>query len=98
MGTGFDFIVIAPFLPSIVVSSSLGIGYLFGKFWHFFVVGCSAVSCDFGVFMRGHVLKSYHFAILSPEGQSILDGLGYPCSLSCYARMGGIDNGLGFFT
>ena len=68
---GFDFTVIAPFLPSIVVSSSLGIGYLFGKFWHFFVDGCSAVSCDFGVFVGGSELTFFYFTILFLEKSQI---------------------------
>ena len=51
---GFEFIMIAPLLPS-------RCGFLFvfgcrvsffGRFQCFFVNGCSAVTCDFGVFIR----------------------------------------------
>ena len=31
----------------------------------FFVDGCSAVSCDFGVFVRGGELKFFYSTILS---------------------------------
>ena len=68
---GFDFIVIVPHLPSLVASSSLYVGYLFGKFQWYFVNGCSAVSCDFGVFMRGVELTSLYSTILSLEKNQI---------------------------
>ena len=55
-------------------SLSLGVGYLFlvGSSVNFFVDGCSAVSYDSAVFMRGGELKSFYSAILllqKPEGQ-----------------------------
>ena len=42
----------------------LDVGYLFCRFQLFFVNGCSAVSCDFGVFVRRHELTSFYSAIL----------------------------------
>ena len=35
-----------------VSSLSLDVGYFLGRFQHFFVDRCSAVSCDFGVFVK----------------------------------------------
>ena len=63
---GFDFIVIAPLLPS-----HCGFFFLFGCRVSFLVGssvflvdGCSAVSCDFGVFVRMRELPSFYSAIL----------------------------------
>ena len=79
---GFDFIMIVPLLPSCAVnfSLSLGVRYLFWyvpAFITFVVVvdGCSAVSCDFGVFVRRGVLTSFYSAILAASPQ--LDCCGF---------------------
>ena len=46
-------------------SLSLDVGIFFGRFQHFFVNDCSAVSCDLGVFIRRAELMSFYSAILS---------------------------------
>ena len=51
-GMGFDFIVTVPLLPShLFFVFGCRISFLVGC--SVFVDGCSAVSCDFVVFMRG---------------------------------------------
>ena len=64
---GFDFIALAPLLLS-----RCGLFFVFGcrvsffgRFQHFFVGGCSAVSCDFGVSIRRGELTSFYSAVLS---------------------------------
>ena len=60
------YIVKAPFL-----TFHCGFFFVFGCRISFLVVsiyfvnGCSAFSCDFGVFMKGGKLESFYFAILS---------------------------------
>ena len=65
VGMGFDYIMKTPLLPS-----CYGILFVFGcrffkKIYFSLVSGCSAVSYDFDVFVRGGELKFY-FSILSP--------------------------------
>ena len=55
----FYHLVMAAFL-------SLDLEYRFWLVPVYFVNVCSAVSCDFGVFLRGDELKSFKSAILSP--------------------------------
>ena len=51
----------------VVPSLSSGVDYLFLVGSSLFVVdGCLAVSCDYGVFVRGE-LKSFYFTTLSPS-------------------------------
>lgn len=50
---------------TVASSWSSDIEYLFWKVQVFFVSGCWAISCDFGVFMRGGELKSFYSTILS---------------------------------
>ena len=63
---GFDFIAIVPLVPS-----PCGFFFVFGcrvsfhSFQSVFVDGCSAVSCDFGVYVRRGELTSFYSAILS---------------------------------
>ena len=49
----------------VAFSLSLEVEYLFGRFQYFFIDGCSAVSCDFGVFVRGGERRPFYSAILS---------------------------------
>ena len=58
---GFEYIVTEPLL-----SSHWGLLFVFGckvsffgRFQHFFVDGCSVVSCDFGVLVRSVELTSF---------------------------------------
>ena len=44
-------------------SLSLSVGYIFNRSESFFINGCSAVSYDFGIFMRGGELQSFYSAI-----------------------------------
>ena len=64
-------------------SLSLDIGYLFCQLPVYFVDGCSTVSCNFDVFVRGGDLESFYSEILS---LSIM--FNFPCSLAvlstCY--------------
>ena len=48
-----------------MASFSLGVEYLFWEFPDFFVDVYLAVSCDFGVFVRGG--ESFYSAIFSPS-------------------------------
>ena len=50
---------------------SLNVKYLFWWIPIFLVIGCSAVSCDFGVFVRGGELKSFYSAIF-PRTKGLL--------------------------
>ena len=59
----------ASYCLAVASSLSLDVEYLFGRFPSFFVDGCSALSCGFGVFVRGGELKSFS-AILSPTSYS----------------------------
>ena len=64
---GFVFIMIAPLLRShcgffFVFQCRIS---FFGRFQHFLVNGCSAVSCDFGVFIKSSELTSFSSTILS---------------------------------
>ena len=61
----FDFIAIAPLLLSccgFFVFFGCKVSFLVG-FSNFFVDGFSAVSCDFGVFVRRGGLMSFYSAI-----------------------------------
>ena len=65
-GMGFDYITNVPLLLSccgFFLVFGCRISCLVGS--SLFVDGCSAVSCDFGVFVRGGELKSFYSAILS---------------------------------
>ena len=64
MGSGFDFIVIAPFLPShCSFSFVFGRGVsLFGRFQHPPVDGCSTGSCNSGALTGG----DEHISFYSP--------------------------------
>ena len=70
-GMGFAYIAKAPLLYPMDSSLPLVVDYLFWSFPGFFVFlgffvnGCSAVSCDFGVFVTGGELKSFYSTILS---------------------------------
>ena len=67
MGSGFGFLMKAPLLPShygFVFVFGCRISFLVGSSL-FLLMVCSAVSCDFGVFVRGGELKSFYSAILS---------------------------------
>ena len=57
-------------------SLSLEVEYLFGRFQSFFVDGCSAVICDFVVFLRGGELRSFYSVTLSGDPHS------FNCSLN----------------
>ena len=59
VGMGFDYIVTAPFLPSCCGVFVFGCRLSFWKGSSLFVDGCSAVGCDFAVFVRGGELKSF---------------------------------------
>ena len=69
IGMIFDFILIVPLLPSFC-----GFFFVFGgrisffdRHQHFSDDGCSAVSCDSGVFVRKSELMSFYSIILSPS-------------------------------
>ena len=67
VGVGFNFIVIAPLLPSCL---SLDVGYLFWyfpTFFFFLVNGCSSVSGGFHTFVRKDELIFFDFAILQAK-------------------------------
>ena len=66
MGMGFNYILKAPLLLSHCGFFIFGCRLSFLVGLSLFVDGYSAVSCDFGVFMRGGELKSFYSAILSP--------------------------------
>ena len=66
-GRGFDYIPKSPLLPS-----PYGFFFVFGCKLSFLVDsslffpnGSSAINCDFGVFVRGGVYKSFYYIILS---------------------------------
>ena len=62
---GFDFIVIAPLLPSHCgFSFVFGRGVFFGEFQCLPVDDSSAVSCDSGALTRGSEPTSFYSAIL----------------------------------
>ena len=67
-------------------SLSLDVEYLFWLVQVFFVDGCSAVSCDFGVFMREGECKFFYSDILFPaQLHRFLVKVGlhvFPCKLS----------------
>ena len=65
MGMGFDFIMIAPLLPSnCCFSLVLGCGLSFlGGRQHPPVNGCSTAGCDFGVLTGEDELMFFHFTI-----------------------------------
>ena len=65
VGMGFGYIVTAPFLPSCCGFFVFGCRLSFWKGSSLFVDGCSAVGCDFGVFVRGGELKSFCYYSLS---------------------------------
>ena len=63
---GFDFIVIAPLLPSHCGFSSVWMwGIFFGEFQYLPVNDCSAVSCDSSALARGSERISFYSAILN---------------------------------
>ena len=66
---GFEFITVVPLLPSRCGFFIFGYRVsCFGRFQHFIVNGCSAVSCAFGVFIRrgqARVLLFSHLEIIS---------------------------------
>ena len=61
---GFTYISSVPLLPSCSGFFVFGcrISFLVGS-RHFFTDGCSAVRCDFGIFMGGGELKVFYAAI-----------------------------------
>ena len=64
VGIEFDNIAKAPLLLSHCGFLSLDVEYLF--WWvPIFDHGCSGVSYDFGIFVRGSELKSFYSTILS---------------------------------
>ena len=65
--TGFDFIMIAPLLPSSAASPlSLDGGVsFFGGFQHVPVDGFSTASCNFGALAGGDEYMSFYSAILN---------------------------------
>ena len=72
MGVGFNFIMIAPLLPSCL---SLDVGYLFWyfpTFFFFLVNGCSSVSSSFHTFVRKDELIFFYFAILQAKTSLII--------------------------
>ena len=75
---GFDFIVIAPLLPSHCgFSFVFGCGVSFLLFQCLPVDDCSAVSCDVGALARGSEHKSFSSAILN-ESLLLLSKMIYP--------------------
>ena len=72
---GFDYIMTSPLLPSHCgfFFMSLDVEY-FGTVFSLFIDGCSAVSCDFGVFVRSE-LKSSCSATLSRNSSHFLKNL-----------------------
>ena len=62
---GFDYVAKAFLLPSCCgfFVSEFEVSFLVSS--SLFVNGCSAISCDFDVFMRGGELKSFYSTILS---------------------------------
>ena len=78
---GFDFIVIAPLLPSHCgFSFVFGCGVSFGEFQCLPVDDCSAVSCDFGALARGSEHTSFYSTILIQSQKSLYILL----KLNCY--------------
>ena len=66
MGMRFDFIVIVALLPSCCGFFVFGHGiFVFGRFQHPPVDGCSKSSCDFGSLAEGDECMSFYSTILN---------------------------------
>ena len=69
VGMEFDFIIIAPFLPSrcgLFFIFGHGVSF-FGVFQHPPVNGCSTASCNFGAFAGGDEHTAFYSIILNPD-------------------------------